>query len=120
MSTEIDHYTIYLILRYCMRLEKIVGLSDARAVAEIRELIRDGKPTRDGIIVANFMQANKGVSYSKVKRIGARLDKENTNSDKGKTFTFAFHDCAHREKIRDYLCDTSNNKRWHIAGHKKI
>ena len=119
MNTDKDHHSVSLILRYCMRLEKTVDLSHARELAEFCELMRDGKPTGDGIIVANLMQANKDVSYSQVKRISARLKEENTNSDTSEAYSSPFHDYAHREQIRDYICDTSNNKRWHIAGQKK-
>ena len=119
MTAEKDHHSVSLILLYCMRLEKTVDLSHARDVAEFCELMHDGKPTADGIIVANLMQANEEVSYSQVKRISSQLEEQNTNSDKSKKFTSPFHDYAHREQIRDYLCETSNNKRWHIAGQKK-
>ena len=90
MSTEKDHNTVSLILRYCMRLEKTVDLSHARDVAEFCQLMHDGKPTEDGIIVANLMQANEEVSYSQVKRISSQLEEQNTNSDKSKKQTHLF------------------------------
>ena len=36
-------------------------------IAGYLDLIRDGKPTRDGRIVATLMHSNKEVTYEKVK-----------------------------------------------------
>ena len=45
-------------------------------IAGYLDLIRDGKPTRDGRIVATLMHSNKEVTYEKVKQISTAIDGE--------------------------------------------
>ena len=66
--------SIALILPYCMALEHDRDEGHAWQVAEICGLIRDGKPTQDGCVLATLMHSNKEVSYSKVKQITAPSD----------------------------------------------
>ena len=46
----------------------------ARKTAEFCGLIQDGKPTRDGRIVATLMHSQEEICYEKVRRIRLLLD----------------------------------------------
>ena len=98
MTPYSDIRTSALILRYCIDIENAAHYSrkassdknrwhymatdrtgDANYAWEIAgylDLIRDGKPTRDGRIVATLMHSNKEVTYEKVKQISTAIDGE--------------------------------------------
>ena len=82
MQYDSNFHAIALILRHCMAIEKSMSVATARKTAEFCGLIQDGKPTRDGRIVATLMHSQEDICYEKVRRIRLLLDSlddKNTN-----------------------------------------
>ena len=76
MSLAYQFYISSMILRYCMSMEDTSDVVYGREIAEFCGLFEEGKPTRDGYVLATLMRSDEKVSYEKVKRISARLAEE--------------------------------------------
>ena len=76
MSSAYNFYISSMILRYCMSMEDTSDVVYGREIAEFCGLFEEGKPTRDGYVLATLMRSDEKVSYEKVKRISARLAEE--------------------------------------------
>ncbi len=59
-----------------MNMEDTSDVVYGREIAEFCGLLEEGKPTRDGYVLATLMRSDEKVSYEKVKRISARLADE--------------------------------------------
>lgn len=59
-----------------MSMENTSDAVYGREIAELCGLLKQGKPTRDGYVLATLMRSDEEVSYEKVKRISARLVEE--------------------------------------------
>ena len=59
-----------------MSMEDTSDAAYGREIAEFCGLLEEGKPTRDGYVLATLMRSDEKVSYEKVKRISARLIEE--------------------------------------------
>ena len=59
-----------------MNMEDTSDVVYGREIAEFCGLLEEGKPTRDGYVLATLMRSDEKVSYEKVKRISARLAEE--------------------------------------------
>ena len=64
-----------------MSMEDTSDAVYGREIAEFCGLLEDGKPTREGYVLATLMRSDEQVSYEKVKRISARLAKEAVKTD---------------------------------------
>ena len=64
-----------------MSMEDTSDAVYGREIAEFCGLLEDGKPTRDGYVLATLMRSDEQVSYEKVKRISARLAEEAVKRD---------------------------------------
>ena len=64
-----------------MSMEDTSDAVYGREIAEFCGLLEDGKPTRDGYVLATLMRSDEQVSYEKVKRISARLAEEAEKRD---------------------------------------
>ena len=83
MSPAYEFYVSSMILKYCMSIEETCDACYGREIAEFCGLLKEGKPTSDGYVLATLMRSDEKVSYEKVKRISARLEQE---AEKGGTF----------------------------------
>ena len=88
MSPAYQFYISSMILKYCMSMEETCDASYGREIAEFCGLLKEGKPTSDGYVLATLMRSDEKVSYEKVKRISARLAQD---TDKGGTFARALN-----------------------------
>ena len=59
-----------------MSMEDTTDAVYGQEIAEFCGLLEEGKPTRDGYVLATLMRSDEKVSYEKVKRISARLAEE--------------------------------------------
>ena len=59
-----------------MSMEDTSDKNYGREIAKFCDLLKEGKPTRDGYVLATLMRSDEKVSYEKVKRISARLAEE--------------------------------------------
>ena len=59
-----------------MSMEDTTDAVYGREIAEFCGLLEEGRPTRDGYVLATLMRSDEKVSYEKVKRISARLAEE--------------------------------------------
>ena len=64
-----------------MSMEDTSDAVYGREIAEFCGLLENGKPTRDGYVLATLMRSDEQVSYEKVKRISARLAEEAEKRD---------------------------------------
>ena len=64
-----------------MSMEDTSDAVYGREIAEFCGLLENGKPTRDGYVLATLMRSDEQVSYEKVKRISARLTEEAVKRD---------------------------------------
>ena len=133
MPESDDFHTIALILRHCMSLQASEDQSSTRNIAEKSGLLRDGSPTKEGRLLATLIASNEAISYLKVKKISERLEiekqnesvKRNSSLDSGMFGKPKLHhsdscselssDFQYSEKVKDFLCEPSNNGKWDIT-----
>ena len=89
--------------------------------------------TKEGRVLATLIASNEAVSYLKVKKISERLEIEEQNESVKRNFSLdscmsrkpkshqsdicseSSSDFHNFEKVKDFLCEPSNNGNWDIA-----